>query len=249
MSGLQRARVEKRLTETAATVPPRKIPVTSLPFALAAASPVMAEFDPLNQGVVPTRGFGDAKPPTPPTVATPGVPAPTAHGGPITQRTVAERLLTLRSTLQIADSAGERQVKDVAELPPGSFEIVTITANYADPLTDADLQTFAAMPKLRNLRIQNSQITGAGIVHLKARPQLVQLSINRCPLTDANLQHVAGMTQLTSLDVSFTQVTDAGLVSLAGLKSLTALNLTKTSVTDAGVARLQQALPNCKIVR
>ena len=46
-----------------------------------------------------------------------------------------------------------------------------------------------------------------------------------------------------------TKVTDAGLEHLKGLTALKHVSLNNTQVTDAGVARLQKALPSCKIDR
>jgi hypothetical protein len=45
-----------------------------------------------------------------------------------------------------------------------------------------------------------------------------------------------------------TNVGDSGLRYLETLKHLEVVNLTETLVTDDGVKRLQQALPNCKII-
>lgn len=54
-------------------------------------------------------------------------------------------------------------------------------------------------------------------------------------VSDAGLVHLRGLTQLTSLSISGTKVTDAGLVYLSGLTNLTTLNLSATKVTDAGL--------------
>jgi len=45
-----------------------------------------------------------------------------------------------------------------------------------------------------------------------------------------------------------TQVTDAGLGQLTDVGSLRHLDVRHTAVTADGVARLQRALPQCKIV-
>ena len=57
------------------------------------------------------------------------------------------------------------------------------------------------------------------------------------------------MTQLRALSLVNTNVTDVGLEHLKGLTQLRGLWLDHTHVTDKGVKKLQQALPNCKILR
>jgi hypothetical protein len=74
----------------------------------------------------------------------------------------------------------------------------------------------------------------------------------RCPqVTDAGLANLKGLGELQTLDLTGTKVTDAGLVQLEGLGQLQYLYLHRsfTKVTAAGVAKLQRALPNCKIIR
>ncbi len=66
-------------------------------------------------------------------------------------------------------------------------------------------------------------------------------------ITDAGLEHLEGLTKLEGLWLNGTQVTDAGLVHLEGLTKLEYLYLWNTQITDEGVKKLQEALPNCKI--
>jgi len=54
--------------------------------------------------------------------------------------------------------------------------------------------------------------------------------------------------QLKRLSLATSGMTDAGLDHLAGLTNLEELNVTGTKVTADGIARLQAALPKCKIV-
>ena len=71
----------------------------------------------------------------------------------------------------------------------------------------------------------------------------------RIRVTDDGLRYLKGLTRLKSLELGGSKVTDAGLERLEGLTQLQELDLTGTKVTDAGVKKLQQALPNCKIIR
>jgi hypothetical protein len=68
-------------------------------------------------------------------------------------------------------------------------------------------------------------------------------------VTDADLDALVGVEGLQELRLEGTTVTDAGLEALSRLENLRILHLEKTHVTDIGVARLQTALPNCKIFR
>jgi hypothetical protein len=112
-----------------------------------------------------------------------------------------------------------------------SFSLQNLADNAVfrnDRFTDAEmqrLQAFQGSTRIRTLDLFGTRVTDAGLVYL------------------------AGMTRLQSLNLMFTDVTDAGLVHLEGLTSLNQLLLQDTQATDAGVAKLQQALPNCKITR
>lgn len=66
-------------------------------------------------------------------------------------------------------------------------------------------------------------------------------------MSDAGLIHISVLKDLTNLSLYNTPVTDAGLEHLVGLDKLATLNLSGTKVTAAGVAKLQKALPDCKI--
>ena len=97
--------------------------------------------------------------------------------------------------------------------------------------------------------IVNSQVTDAGLVHLKGLTKLEVLLLTCKQITDAGLVHLKGLTNLESLNLSNTPITDTGLVHLKGLTNLEQLWLGGTQVTDEGVKKLQQALPNCKILQ
>ena len=69
-------------------------------------------------------------------------------------------------------------------------------------------------------------------------------------ITDANvLSSLKDLSQLRTLSLLGTGVTDAALPHIKGLPQLTTLVLLGTKVSDEGVKKLQQALPNCTIIR
>ena len=68
-------------------------------------------------------------------------------------------------------------------------------------------------------------------------------------ITDAGMVHLKDLKNLEVLYLNHTRITDAGLVHLEGLTNLEYLNLEQTHVTDEGVKKLQEALPDCEIIR
>ncbi len=90
---------------------------------------------------------------------------------------------------------------------------------------DAGLPAVAALPKLEVLVLGNTLVTDAGLAALAKCPALKELHL---PMTD---------------------VTDAGLASLASIRTLAKVAFDKqTKVTPQGIARLEKALPGCKVV-
>ncbi len=64
---------------------------------------------------------------------------------------------------------------------------------------------------------------------------------------DTHLRLLRRLTQLSVLHLGGTQVTDAGLVYLQGMTTLTRLYLRGSRVTPEGRARLEKAMPGCKV--
>lgn len=90
-------------------------------------------------------------------------------------------------------------------------------------------------------------MTNAALEPLGALPRLRALNLDTTQISDEGMQHLKRFHALEWLNLNSTQVTDAGLEQLKDLRGLKELNLTQTRVTDAGVKRLKQALPNCDI--
>lgn len=68
-------------------------------------------------------------------------------------------------------------------------------------------------------------------------------------VNDEGLADLLRLSRVDSLDLHGQPITDAGLLHVMRLRKLRRLNIKETQVTAKGAADLQQALPNCDIVR
>jgi hypothetical protein len=66
--------------------------------------------------------------------------------------------------------------------------------------------------------------------------------------TDSDLTQVTAFTHLEALEMYRSEVTDSGIIQLAKCSELRYLGIRRTKVTTDGVKKLQEALPNCKIL-
>jgi Leucine-rich repeat (LRR) protein len=123
------------------------------------------------------------------------------------------------------------------------------TVVYAHLENDASMLYLKDLSEIRRLNLSGSEITDKGLEQLKDLPQLQNLCLVGTTVTDPGLEHLRGLTQLQVLALDGTKVTDNVLEHLKELTQLKELGLYDTKVTDEGVKKLQQALPNCKIIR
>jgi Leucine-rich repeat (LRR) protein len=116
-------------------------------------------------------------------------------------------------------------------------------------VSGAGLVHLQELHHLQVLRLDHTKVTDAGLVHLQGLNRLEVLRLDNAKVTDAGLVHLQGLNQLKMLDLTDTQVTDAGLVHVREIRQLQWVSLLNTKVTGEGVKKLQQALPNCQIIR
>ncbi|MBC8869422.1 MAG: hypothetical protein H8E44_08395 [Planctomycetes bacterium] len=186
----------------------------------------------------------------------------------LSAREAVEKLLAnqkQRAIAKIQKLGGTFEVDETRPRKP----VVSVALGSA---TDANLRNLGSFIELRELRLDGALLNGSGLAHLKELHHLRELSVAGCPITDAGLAHLNGLTKLRQLNLSGTPITDEGLVHLRGLTRLETLALGGTPITDAGLenlkgltklrhlslpgkqvsdeglTKLQQALPNCKIV-
>ncbi len=123
-------------------------------------------------------------------------------------------------------------------------------------LLDRDLMALESLPKLRNLQIDYSGITGAALAKSKLLPKLETLSIvgikdcapvlvalsktnsiktlflDRCKLADAEIADIAKLTSLEHLSLKWDGLTDSNLAKLTVLKNLTEINVYGNNLTQ-----------------
>lgn len=132
------------------------------------------------------------------------------------------------------------------------------TIDWTDSQIDDDgMRGIGMLKSLTVLKLKGNQVTDAGVKFLSKLKDLEVLNLDKsrddihiekaAPITDAALVTLKPMKQLQSLSLRRNAITDAGLKHLADFKSLKELDLAMTQVTDAGIAKLQLALPDCKI--
>jgi serine/threonine protein kinase/formylglycine-generating enzyme required for sulfatase activity/Flp pilus assembly protein TadD len=115
------------------------------------------------------------------------------------------------------------------------------------PLDDSQLKELTRLKKLTILGLSGSKVTDSGLESLKGFPELMELGLGNTPVTDSGMASLLNLPRLGTLSLDRTQVSDKGLEVLQRIGRLKDIQLTETKVTAAGVAKLQAALPNCKI--
>lgn len=112
-----------------------------------------------------------------------------------------------------------------------------------DKVTDADLLTLSAFPRVRVLSLAQTAVTEEGIAGLASLKSLRVLGLSGGIVTDAFLHRLADLEQVEEVEVGDTAVTCAGWAELARMKNLRQLTLLSRHVSDAdfpALAKLHQ---------
>jgi hypothetical protein len=112
-----------------------------------------------------------------------------------------------------------------------------------------DEQYFRNASRVTFIKPFNDDDLDRMIDHLNAFSRFATLDIPGTNITDDGLNHLHRLRNLEHLSLINTAISDKGLVNLEGLDSLRELHVIGTQVTADGIAKLQLALPECKIVK
>ncbi len=159
------------------------------------------------------------------------------------------RLLALRSLTELSWNGKMVTPVGIGQLR-GHPALTRLTISNLNPLDDARLDALLTFANLNFIGLHSTKPSADQLARLKALPNLVMLRVSwdaEPGVTDLAFARIAELQNLESIIVDHSSITDAGLEHLSALKKLKRLDARNTKVTAAGVAKLQQALPNCKI--
>ncbi len=109
-------------------------------------------------------------------------------------------------------------------------------------VTDAGLAHLTEVPKIRDLDLSGTAVTGHGFAAFKeaGRPLPEDIDLNRTAFNDAGCAFLADLYQNAPLRLGCykSAVTDAGFAHLSKLSGLKSIRMGGPKVTDAGVAAL-----------
>lgn len=148
-----------------------------------------------------------------------------------------------RRPIDILFAGADVATDDVLQNLPVMQDVEYISIKTCPRVTDASLEVFARLPKLKSLLLEGASITNEGVAALGGITTLESLWLTDCDIGDSAMQHIQKLTGLTYLELSQTKITDAGCSAIASLKQLEMLDLQLTSITTAGVAAFA-GLPN-----
>jgi hypothetical protein len=176
-------------------------------------------------------------------------------------------LLTTSGCGQQADAVQKKPAK--GQPPPTLAEalerikwlggkVTTAPNQPGDPIINIDADTrklgdqmvvpLGELTDLQELNLRQTLIGDKAVAALKDLGRLRVLTLSENRISDKGLESLKDLKSLQVLALSRTDITDAGLPALYGLTQLQALYLSYTHVTPAAIKKLQDALPQARIV-
>lgn len=146
----------------------------------------------------------------------------------------AEALTTLNMRNTLINDEGIAQLSGLKALR-------VIDLRLSPLLTDAAMETLAAMPELRAVRLSGVNVTDAGLAKLLELPRLTELDLRNCrKITTEGIAQARTKTTLRMLKLGGPEIDDQVLDLVAQIGQLTGLSLDDCNISDAGVAKLDR---------
>lgn len=151
-----------------------------------------------------------------------------------------------QKTLELLKSLGARRV-DVND------NDVIVQVNFDGTSIDGfALQTLSEiedLAKIESLRLSQTAITDAGLVHIAKFTRLKELVLDYTKIQGRGLSSLTGLSELRDLHLYKTSIDDEGLQNVAQLKQLEGLSLGGSlKITDRGIQSISQLTELKKLV-
>jgi Leucine-rich repeat (LRR) protein len=111
-------------------------------------------------------------------------------------------------------------------------------------LSDTFVARLGDAPELRQLNLENTGVTDAGLECLAKLNRLQILNLSGTKLSDASMPYIGQMSGLGDLRLSNTQLTNAGLASLKNCRRLNWLTVDHTKVSLEGLDKVTPYFPS-----
>jgi Leucine Rich repeat len=154
--------------------------------------------------------------------------------------------LFLDSILDVRDELSASV--DIRETPISDESLLTTLNGLAglknlnldrSPVTDAGLASIGTLPGLETLSLSRTQITNDGVKTIvQDYPGLTFLRLDETVISDDGIDVLPGLTKLEELSLYRVHITDRGCKSLAKLTALRRLSVDETKISDVGFKTL-----------
>jgi hypothetical protein len=116
----------------------------------------------------------------------------------------------------------------------------------AKAFSDEHIRMLDGMTRVKSLGLKT---TDAGLARLRGLTELRTLELTGSRITDQGVAHLAYLPAIRKLSLQGVSISDKAVTHMESMKHLEELNISKTDISDEGFERLQQSLPDCRIVR
>lgn len=132
----------------------------------------------------------------------------------------------------------------VAAISDLSLEMLWLTG----PLSVEDLAHLSSLVSLRELSLDDCNLTSEGLKKLVPLKQLFRLSVRMAGLGDEDMEILAMFPNLEGINLANSAVTDVGLMKLAGMKQLRMVEFKGTKISAVGKSDFRKVAPKVMLV-
>ena len=115
-------------------------------------------------------------------------------------------------------------------------------------ITDESLADIHEVPRVVELRLQNTGITDDGLAQVAKLSDLTKLNLKDTGIGDAGIKHLTGLEKLEYLNLFGSNVTNECLESIKEMKGLKKVFFAGTKVDDSGLEAIRAALPDASVM-